>query len=95
MSAITKSAKGEQCQVRLQFVCNGDSDTAVLAHLGGGGMGAKQPDCEAAFCCSACHDVLDGRAKTKISISMLKLFHHEGAMRTRKILIDKGLIVLK
>lgn len=94
MSKITKSAKGEQCQVRLQFVCNGDPETVVLAHIGGAGMGMKQPDTEAAYCCSACHDVLDGRVKTKISVAMLKLFHHEGAMRTRKKLIDKGLILI-
>lgn len=96
MSKITGSAKGQECQVRIPGFCNGDPQTTVFAHLNGGGMGMKHPDTEGAYCCSACHDVLDERVRQYVfSRSELKLMHHEGAMRTRKILIEKGLIILK
>lgn len=52
--------------MRLPGVCNGDSATVVLAHLRmghTGGMGQKPPDVCGVDCCSACHDVIDGRSK--------------------------------
>lgn len=100
MSKITKSARGQECQVRIPGVCNHNSETVVFAHIGGGGMGTKHPDCEGAYCCSSCHDVIDGRATLPKSIyigdciTLVKLYHHEGAMKTRKILLDAGLIKL-
>ena len=62
MSKITKSARGEECQVRIPGVCNHNPETTIFAHLRGGGMGKKQPDSEGAYCCSDCHDLYDGRA---------------------------------
>lgn len=59
MSKIRKSAKGQDCQVRIPGICNFNSETVVLSHLNGGGMGMKNPDWQGAYCCSACHDVLD------------------------------------
>ena len=95
MTKITQSAKGEECQVRIPGVCNHNPETTVFAHLGGGGMGMKQPDSEGAYCCSACHDVLDLRTKYQRPTLEIRLAHHEGAMRTRKILIEKGLLICK
>ena len=99
MSKITESAINEQCLVRIEGVCNFDSSTTVFAHVGGGGMGTKRPDTEGAYCCSSCHDELDGRTRKYqpdqyYRTPVLKLYHHEGAMRTRKKLIDKGLILI-
>ena len=62
---ITQSAKGEECTVRIIGVCNFNSETTVFAHLGGAGMGLKSHDIHGSYCCSSCHDVLDGRIKTK------------------------------
>ena len=95
MSKITKSAENEECQIRLDGVCNFDSSTTVFCHIGGAGMAQKMPDTEGAYGCSACHDAVDFRTQTKFTRAYIRLYHHEGAMRTRKILIDKGLIVLK
>jgi hypothetical protein len=58
-------------------------------------MGIKRYDSEGAYCCSDCHDAVDMRSDYGYAVSVLKLWHHEGAMRTRKILIDKGLLILK
>ena len=95
MSKITKSAKGEECQVRIPEACNRNPETTVFAHLGGGGLGMKRPDTEGAYACSGCHDVVDMRRRVQgLDYERIKLYHHEGAMRTRKILIDKGFIKL-
>ncbi len=95
MSKITQSARGQECQVRLDGICNHDSDTTVFAHIGGGGMGTKQPDTEGAFCCSDCHNEVDRRTTRILNPLRVSLYHHEGCMRTRKILIDMGLIEIK
>lgn len=89
---ITQSAKGEDCQVRLEGVCNFDSATTIPAHLGGGGMGTKHNDMFIAYCCSDCHSVLDGHAKSDFSADERKLRHLEGIIRTQYILLEKGLI---
>jgi hypothetical protein len=65
LSKIRASARDQDCTLRFP-VCNGLSCTTVLCHSNlladGKGMGIKAPDERAAFGCSACHDVLDGRA---------------------------------
>jgi len=61
-------AKFKECQIRIPGVCNRDPATTVLAHNrrgGVAGVGQKPPDLCASWSCSACHDVVDGRAATK------------------------------
>ncbi len=94
MSAIRKSARGQDCQVRLPGICNFDPETTVLAHLSGGGMGMKNLDIHAAYCCSACHDVVDGRAK-HFDANYVRLAFFDGMVRTQKILIEQGLVMVK
>lgn len=91
---ITKSARNQPCLIRIPGVCNGVDETTVLCHLNGGGMGMKRASYEAAYACNKCHDAIDFRSKTKYSAEELKLWHLEGVMRTIKILVEKGLIVI-
>ena len=59
MSKITKSARGQACTIRLDGCYGGpDNETVVLAHLNGGGMGAKCLDIHGAYSCANCHDIL-------------------------------------
>ena len=95
MSKIRESAEGEECQVRLVGICNGNPKTTVFAHLGGGGMGAKMQDLFGAYCCSSCHDVVDNRAKAGQSRASIALDFFDGMVRTQEILLDKGLINIK
>jgi len=95
MSKIRKSARGQDCQVRIPHICNFNPETTVLAHLSGGGWGLKRGDHEASYCCSDCHDALDGRRKTSYSGTELKLMHYDGVMRTQSILITLKLMVVK
>lgn len=89
---ITKSAKGEECQVRTPDVCNFSPETTVLGHLGGGGMAYKSNDIHSSYICSDCHDVIDGRVPSQYSKEELKLMFYDGMVRTQLILIEKSLI---
>lgn len=97
MSKITESARGEDCQIRLVSICNHDPATVVFCHASGGGMGMKAPDSEGAYGCSACHDAVDHRVLApkvrpwwEIELDFLN-----AQRRTRAILIEKGLLILK
>lgn len=98
MTPARISAKDEECTIRLPDVCNFDPATTVLCHdnslESGKGMGLKAPDTFAAYGCSACHDVIDGRAPRPAGMTyelMIALFR-EGIAQTQRILKRKGLL---
>jgi hypothetical protein len=88
----TRSARGQDCQVRLEGICNFNPETTVLAHLNGGGAGMKHLDIHGAFCCSSCHDAVDRRTHKDMEPDFLKLALHEGVVRTQAINFRAGLI---
>lgn len=98
MSRIRKIARGQDCQVRLPWCCNGNPETVVLAHGNGSayakGIGMKSPDYQGAFCCSSCHDVVDRRKKApqQLTRDQVELAFAEGVMRTQRILEAHGLL---
>jgi len=98
MSKIRQSARGQQCQVRIPFVCNHNPETTVLAHGNGSaydkGIGAKGRDYQGAYACSACHDVVDRRARAPEGFTreQIELAFADGVMRTQRILETKGLL---
>jgi hypothetical protein len=57
-------------------------------------MGLKAPDTAAAFGCSSCHDVLDGRRARPdwLSLDMLLAAFDAAVVRTHEILKKKGLM---
>ena len=94
-SKYTKSARGKECQVRIPFVCNHDPETTVFAHLNGGGMGAKNLDIHGSYACSNCHDAIDGRRKVHSATRKdIKHMFLDGMVRTQKIMVEEGLLVL-
>ena len=95
MGKLRESARGRECQVRIHPFCNHDPTTVVLAHMNGGGMGMKKPNIHASFCCSGCHDVVDGRKNTSYTSGDLKRYFYEGIFRTQQIWLDEGLITTK
>lgn len=95
-SKIRQSANGQPCLVRVEGVCNGDPSTVVLAHLNGAGTGAKAGDHEGAYACWACHWWLDGGyVETGHSRDTRDLWHLQAILRTQRVLIDKGFIVIQ
>ena len=99
MSKITESARGRSCTVRLIGVCNYNPETTVFAHISGirFGHGTGKKTALGAFCCSSCHDVLDGRVKRSEGMCAddVKLAHYEGVMETLSILNEEGLVILE
>ena len=95
MTDLRKLARGRECQIRLEGICNFDNSTTVLAHyrlIGISGMGMKSPDLIAAHACSACHDACDRRTHTDLEFDFVRLAHAEGCFRTIAKLIEEGVI---
>ncbi len=96
MSKLTQSARDEHCTIRVPGVCNHNPETTVLAHLSGiryrHGVGRKVADIFGAFACSACHDCVDGRVRSRYTKDQLRLMHLEGVIETQMLLMDKGLL---
>jgi hypothetical protein len=81
--------------VRLEGICNHNSETVVLAHIrlsGVSGMGIKADDLLGAWACSACHDAIDRRFRTDLDRDYVRLAHLEGMVRTIAQLRKEGLI---
>lgn len=98
MTKIRKSAKGQECMVRLVGVCNGNAETTIFAHFRelalGCGTSHKPNDLFGAYACSSCHDVLDGRSKTAYERDWIIAEFRRAVMYTQKALLDMGLIKL-
>lgn len=90
---LRDSARGKDCTLRVPGICNWDNSTTVLAHLpcGQRGTGLKSPDNMAIFCCSSCHDALDGRAKAEIDWRDVL----RALAETQRHWLDQGLMVIK
>ena len=93
MSALTEFARGRDCTVRLPDGCTGGGDDSVAAHYrlaGTCGTGIKPPDTNAAIACLHCHDVCDGRKKSRLEKAFIRHAHAEGVMRTLELLARAG-----
>lgn len=102
ITPLRDHANGENCEVRIPGVCNRRQDTTVLAHLrmaGITGMSQKSFDWFGAHCCSACHDVVDGRVqldddhKELLPQSVREMFL-DGIIRTQYKLLKNGTVKL-
>lgn len=63
---LRKLAENQPCFVRLPAICNGRTDTTVLAHIKNGWCGSiKPPDIIGVFACFDCHNAIDGRSRPK------------------------------
>lgn len=91
-------ARDKPCMVRLPGICNFNTATTVLAHErvnGLSGTGLKAPDIFAAWCCSACHDVVDGRVESELSYEARRLALSDGVRATQLCLLNAGLIIVR
>ena len=94
MADLRKAARGRECQVRIPGVCNGNSETSVLAHIrlaGLCGTGIKPPDLIATIACSDCHDEIDRRTHF-VDAGYAKECALEGMARTQVIWLKEGVI---
>lgn len=89
---ITKSARGQECQIRIPEYCNGNNETVVYCHINGAGVGRKASDLHGAYGCNSCHSIIDGHANCYHESETIKLWFLEAVIRTQLILLEKGLI---
>ncbi len=75
-------------------VAGGQNHTTVFAHLNSGGMGRKENDLFGMYACHSCHDIIDGRKPTDYEREWLELEQLRAMVRTQKMLLDKGVIIL-
>ena len=95
MLNLREIARDKVCMVRVPGVCNRDPKTTVLAHRNGAGMAIKHNDLIAAWCCSACHDYVDGRSYPQARSEIRDLYLADGIHRTQTMLLEMGLIEVK
>lgn len=96
--AIRNAAKGQDCTVNVSGVCNYNPETVILAHYPSEskGMGIKSSDLCAGFCCSTCHDALDGRTKhANLDYGEREYYMRRSMVRTWHKLIEMGVITIK
>jgi hypothetical protein len=98
MSAITKSANGEVCQVRYTGICTYDTATTIWSHCrhgaAGRGKAIKALDLAGAYACTACDSVYDGQTKRPEGMTreQADLDWYHGHVRSLVLLQQKGLI---
>ena len=92
---LRDSAKGRNCSLRIFPHCNHSPETTVLCHLpSGSGFGQKSPDWFAAFGCSSCHDIIDGRVPTDLDKCEVSKCMNRGLFETQSIWISEGYLKL-
>lgn len=100
----TKSAQGQDCQIRSP-ACNHNPETVVFCHLNGAGIGEKMQNIHGAYGCSKCHDFVDGIEKVgcldffpeKIqgfNTAQRQFYHLKGTIRTQELMIRNGVLKL-
>lgn len=94
-SDLRQFARGQECTLRLEGVCNHDPETTVLAHIvrkGHSTMGGKPHDLSAVHACSACHDVIDGRNNVCFFNDGLELAKFNAILETIDRAVNAGLV---
>ena len=90
---LRDSAQGQDCQLRIPGVCNGNPETVVWCHLNGQeygkGMGHKSHDIFGFYGCSSCHDVYDGRRQDAMALTEDA---HAAMLRSLRIAADMGVL---
>jgi hypothetical protein len=96
-NALRESARGEVCTLQIVGLCNGDTETTVLAHLPdeSGGMGKKSDDISVCYSCSSCHDAIDRRFKSAELESDREWYLRRAMVRTWRRWIEIGLVTVK
>jgi len=90
---LTKEAKGRDCTVQLFPYCNFNPETTIFAHFNSEskGVALKSENWWGSFCCSDCHDIIDGRrAVDDISPLEIEQAKFRSLHRTLKIQIEEG-----
>lgn len=97
MSAITDSARGRECELKLQGVCCGDPEKTVWAHsnshVHGKGGALKAYDHNGCYACYYCHMVYDRQyaRPSGLTLAMVDRAFAVAMARSQSVLIYLGL----
>ena len=92
LTPIQASAKGESCTFNL-LNCNYDHETTVLCHDTRTAFdGKRRSDARAAYGCSNCHDVMDGRTPNDMTSTLKGSIWGMAILKTHVKLMEKGLL---
>ena len=93
LTKIQKSAKGEDCALRIPGVCNFDPTTTVLCHAPYPGRGgSRKQDWWAAYGCYNCHQYMDSELRTWTTPVARWANWATAIHETQAKLIEKGLM---
>jgi len=95
--ALRDAARGQECTLQIVDVCNGRTDTTVLAHFPDetNGMGTKSCDLSAGFACHECHNQIDRRTKSDMTQAEREWYMRRAQIRTWRYFVEAGLIKIK
>jgi len=87
---ITNAARDQDCTLNILGVCNFDPATVVFCHFPdeSHGMAQKADDVSGGFCCSACHDAIDGRVKSQEFKELKDWYLRRSQTRTMRKLFE-------
>lgn len=72
--------------------CQNNTETVVLAHRNGAGVGMKADDHDAADMCQHCHDIYDGREKPINPYASNREYFERARLETIVNRIERGII---
>lgn len=93
MTNLRKDAQGKYCLIRVPGFCV--SHDACLCHvrlIGISGIGHKATDLLAAFGCTPCHDVVDGRVRSSFTFDQRRQLLLEGMARTQAQWVEREIV---
>jgi hypothetical protein len=82
---LRQFARGQECTLKIDGICNHNPETTVLAHLrmfGWAGVAEKPHDFLAVHACSSCHEILDRRG-TRIAVEPWEVLRALGETQRR------------
>jgi len=100
MTPIRRSAKGEQCTLRIPGICRNRTDTTVWCHSNrltdGKGMSLKANDEAGCYGCFDCHSFLDGgwARYPEWSYDVVQQYFEVARARSLVLLRQKGLVAV-
>ncbi len=85
------AARGQDCTLRLPG-CTNNTETVILAHHGGAGMGNKNSDHDSCDCCFLCHQKLDRPDLWPFSPEEMEAEFQRARLETIVNRIERGVI---
>ena len=97
MTDLRKSARGQECSVRIPGVCIHTGPSVILAHIRtpGTGVGRQPHDMEAVIACGPCHDAIGDGSERRLDRLGYTHYVLRALIVTGRVWRDLGLVMVK